>query len=147
MKHSISKVLSLWTSTFTITGLIAFGWFLTPFIIDSVEYSEEPYFWRKSFELLVLIIFSIRLLNRRRHSLAELPIDMARYENHAAAVVHNALYMLALIVPIWDKCSRLRSNSAAAFIFLDSMFPSCFQSAKQMPRYQICRPECWPTRF
>lgn len=100
MKYPLPIRAIHWSSALIILGLIALGYYMTPFDVNDMEYSETLYFWHKSFGILAFILVALRLFVRSRHTLPELPEGMPKHEKLAAKLVHKGLYALMIIVPI-----------------------------------------------
>lgn len=103
MKYPIAIRMMHWLMAVIILGMIWSGWVMVP------ESYEEPYvpgpfdflyFWHKSFGLLVIILFAVRLFMRSRATLPELPLGFASWEVKAAKAGHAALYILMIVVPL-----------------------------------------------
>lgn len=121
MKYPISIRAIHWLSAALIIGLLILGIVMTPFDMDNMEHSESLYFWHKSFGILAFIFVIIRLVNRRRHSLPQLPEGMPKHEKLAAKVAHASLYVLMVLIPIlgYLQSSAYEYSSGVHFFGID----------------------------
>jgi cytochrome b561 len=104
-----------------IIGLLTLGIYMTPFDEADFEFSSNLYFWHKSFGMLALLISLLRIYNRRKHTLPDLPKTMARYEQLAAKLTHKILYVLLVLIPVlgYIQSSAYEFSSGVNFFFFD----------------------------
>lgn len=121
MKYPLSIRAIHWLSALIIIGLLVVGIYMTPFDTANPAQSEPLYFWHKSFGVLAFIFVIIRIMNRRRHTLEELPDGMVWYEKLAAKIAHKALYLLMILVPIlgYVQSSAFEFSSGVHFFIID----------------------------
>ena len=120
MKYPLPMRLLHWASALLILGLISLGFLMTPFDMENPEYSDQLYFWHKSFGVLVLILILARLLVRWRSELPPPPDALTATEKLASAVVHKLLYFLAIAVPAmgYVQSSAHKSGTGVHFFFV-----------------------------
>jgi len=127
MKYPLSIRILHWPIAFIVLGLISLGWFMTPYDIDNVEYSENLYFWHKSFGMLVLFLMLGRLLVRLNVKVPELPEGLPQHEKKLSKYVHVLLYVFAFLVPFlgYVQSSTYEHSSGVYFFFtkLPEVFP------------------------
>ncbi|MCW8330165.1 cytochrome b [Photobacterium sp. SDRW27] len=121
MKYSLSIRAIHWLSAATIIGLLILGVYMTPYDIANIEHSESLYFWHKSFGILSFLFVVVRIINKRRHALPELPTTMPKHEKLAAKFAHTALYLLMIVVPVlgYLQSSTYEFSSGIHFFGID----------------------------
>ena len=121
MKYPVSIRAIHWVSAAIIIGLLVLGIYMTPFDENNLEFSENLYFWHKSFGVLIFIIVLLRVINRRRHNLPELPKTMAKHEQIAAKIAHKSLYVLMVLLPLlgYIQSSAYEFSSGVHFFMVD----------------------------
>ncbi len=94
---------------------------MTPYDEKNSALANSLYFWHKSFGILFIIIIIARLLNRKRHHLPELPKTMPKYEQRAAKIAHQLLYLLMVLIPLLGYCqsSSYEFSDGINFFFID----------------------------
>ena len=100
MKYPLSIRILHWLIAAIILGLMVLGYSMTPFDVDNPQFSEQLYFWHKSFGILVLILMCMRLVIRMRSIVPDPPAGLPRHEVVASKVAHKLLYLLAFAVPV-----------------------------------------------
>lgn len=97
------------------------GIYMTPYEESNSALADSLYFWHKSFGMLALIIITLRIFNRKRYTLPELPKTMPAYEQLAAKIVHRLLYCLMVLIPLIGYCqsSSYEFSSGVNFFFID----------------------------
>lgn len=121
MKYPISIRAIHWLSAALIIGLLILGIYMTPFDMSNIERSESLYFWHKSFGILAFLFVVIRVINKRRQTLPDLPKGMPKHEKLAAKFAHTALYLLMILVPIlgYVQSSAYEFSSGVHFFGID----------------------------
>jgi cytochrome b561 len=132
MKYPASIRAIHWLNALLIIGLLALGIFMTPFQMDNMAFSEELYFWHKSFGLLALLMVVFRLINRRLHTLPDLPQGMPKHEQLAAKIVHKTLYALLIIVPILGYIQSSTYEYSSGVHFFGIVLPELFADNKSV---------------
>ena len=120
-KYPLSIRILHWTMALTILGLLVLGYVMTPFDEANPDYSHDLYFWHKSFGLLVLILFLIRLFIRTRSTIPKLPETMRKVEKKAAKITQITLYGLMFTVPFLGALmsSTYEFSSGLHFFIMD----------------------------
>ena len=91
MKYPLSIRILHWLIAAIILGLMVLGYSMTPFDVDNPQFSEQLYFWHKSFGILVLILMCMRLVIRMRSTVPDPPAGLPRHEVVASKVAHKLL--------------------------------------------------------
>lgn len=132
MKYPLSVRLIHWFSALIILALLIMGVAMTPFDMDNPALSESLYFWHKSFGILALLFVMVRIFNRTRHDLPELPEGMAAHEKLGAKLAHKALYILMVLVPVlgYVQSSTYEFSSGVHFFLID--LPELFPKDKEL---------------
>lgn len=125
MKYPATIRILHWAMAVVIIGMIWSGWFMASVPLDEVMSEEviemegfDFYPWHKSFGMLVLIMFAVRLFFRTRATIPALPSGFASWEVKAAKIGHVALYVLMLVVPLMGySLSSSFSQSDGVFFF------------------------------
>ena len=132
MKYPLAIRVLHWIVAISVLSLIFLGWFMTPYDVDNAEYSENLYFWHKSFGMLVLFFMAIRLLFRVNSDIPELPQGISILEKKASHVAHILLYILAFLVPVlgYVQSSTYEYSSGVHFFFTD--LPELIPDSKQI---------------
>lgn len=97
--YPLSIRLLHWAMAIAILGLIASGWYMAQ-LPDEAPNKYDLYPLHKSFGVLVLILFPLRLWQRLRKTMPDLPALLQSWEVRAAHAGHVALYVLMLAVPV-----------------------------------------------
>ncbi|MDX2320999.1 MAG: cytochrome b [Moritella sp.] len=126
MKYPLPIRAIHWSSALIILGLIALGFYMTPFEVDNMEHSENLYFWHKSFGILAFILVCLRLLLRSKHTLPALPQGMPKHEKLAAKIAHKALYVLMILVPILGYIQSCVYPYSSGIHFFGLLLPELF---------------------
>lgn len=84
---------------FAILGLIATGWYMAGLPADA-ENKHALYPWHKSFGVMVIIAFVLRLSIRIRSKVPDAPEVLKAWEKTASHLAHKALYLLMAAVPV-----------------------------------------------
>lgn len=96
--HASLRILH-WAMAVGIVGLIASGWYMEG-LDDAAPGKYELYDIHKSFGVLVLLAFPLRLLARLVRPAPNLPRALSAWEHRAAHVGHAALYVLMVAAPL-----------------------------------------------
>jgi cytochrome b561 len=100
MKYPVVMRLFHWAMALIIIGLIWAGITMVA-LPDSDPVKFGVFFpWHKSFGMLILFLVVARLVIRSRSALPPLPSALSRFESRTATVMHVALYVLMVIVPL-----------------------------------------------
>ena len=131
MKYPVIMRILHWAIAVQILGLLALGTFMTPFDLDNPEYSNNLYFWHKSFGLLVLFLMLVRVLVRWRAELPPLPPGLPGHEVLASKIAHKLLYVLAIAIPVlgYVQSSAYEYSSGVHFFVVD--LPELVTDSKQ----------------
>lgn len=121
-----------WLVAAIIFGLVVLGYYMTPFDTENPQYSDQLYFWHKSFGLLVFLLMGFRLAVRMRSTVPPPPTGLPAHEALASKVVHKLLYILAFAVPLlgYVQSSTFEFSSGVHFFVVD--LPELFPDDKQM---------------
>lgn len=88
-----------WLLAFLLFGLLAVGWYMAELPKeDPNKYMLYP--WHKSFGLLALLLGVVRLLVRYVSHIPALPMALAEWERVLSRLVHVAMYVAALLMPL-----------------------------------------------
>ena len=97
-KYPVLVRLLHWLMAICILGLIGSGWYMAG--LDSNDPDKYVlYPWHKSFGVLVLISFVLRVVVRLISSIPELPHSMPNHEKKLAHLAHILLYLMMFLVP------------------------------------------------
>lgn len=121
MKYPLAIRLLHWIVALSILGLIFLGWFMTPYDVDNIDYSENLYFWHKSFGMLVLFLMIGRVLVRVKSEIPELPQGLPDHEKKLSHVAHILLYVLVFVVTLlgYVQSSSYEYSTGVHFFFTD----------------------------
>lgn len=130
MKYPVAIRILHWMIALIILGLIGLGWFMTPYDVDNIEYSENLYHWHKSFGMLVLFLMLARVLVRINVKIPELPEGLPAHEKKLSHIVHILLYVFALSIPVlgYVQSSTYEHSSGVHFFFTN--LPEIFDDNK-----------------
>lgn len=126
MKYPLPIRAIHWSSALIILGLIALGYYMTPFDVNDMEHSESLYFWHKSFGILAFVLVCLRLFVRSKHTLPELPEGMPKHEKLAAKIAHKALYVLMILVPVFGYIQSSVYPYSSGVHFFGLLLPELF---------------------
>ncbi len=129
MKYHISSRILHWTMSIIILGLLALGIYMADFMPQDAENKFMIYDLHKSFGALVLILIFIRIFNRFINKAPALPEGLPKIEKIASHLVHVALYLLMIGVPL---SGYLMSNAYGFPVHLFSL---------QLPMLIAAQPE------
>lgn len=132
MKYPLPLRIIHWLSALIIIALIVLGAYMTPFSMDNVEHSESLYFWHKSFGILAFIVVILRLLYRSKANLPALPEDMPSHEKLAAKLVHKALYVLMVLVPVLGYTQSCVYPYSSGVHFFGMLVPEIFFDSQKI---------------
>ena len=108
MKYSLNSRILHWLMALIIISLLAVGIYMTNFLSKESEYRMDFYNLHKSFGVLVIFLFTLRIVNRIANKPPTLPESMSKFEKFSAHFAHILLYILMIFVPI---AGYLMSNS------------------------------------
>lgn len=98
-KYPVSMRVLHWLISLLILTLIGVGWYMAELPKeDPNKYALYP--WHKSFGMLVLMLVSLRLVNRLRSQVPPMPSVLASWELGLAKVTHCVLYLFMFAVPL-----------------------------------------------
>lgn len=98
MKYHILLRITHWLMSACILGLIAIGWYMTGLTPEEGKY--DFYNWHKTFGVLIIILFPIRVLLRKFTTVPDLPAGIKPAEQKLSHLVHIGLYILMISVPV-----------------------------------------------
>jgi cytochrome b561 len=105
--HILSRIIH-WLMALIIISLLAIGIYMTDFIPKDASYRGTIYGLHKSFGVLVILLFFIRIINRLINKAPKLPNSLPNWQKFIAKVTHFKLYILMFLMPI---SGYLMSNS------------------------------------
>lgn len=131
-KYSIPMRVLHWIIAILIFGVLGLGIFMTPYNLDAPEYSDNLYYWHKSFGLLALMLIVVRLIVRLRSNVPPLPDSLPKHEIIASHVVHKLLYVMMFLLPVlgYIQSSTYEYSSGVHFFFFD--LPELLPDNKQL---------------
>lgn len=97
LKYSRVAVFLHWVIAILILSNIVLGYFASSFREDLVRFAIDTH---KSAGITILGLVIMRLLWRFRHRPPAFSVRLSAWERRAAHVVHGALYLLMLAIPI-----------------------------------------------
>ncbi len=118
IKYHISSRIIHWLMAIIIFAALALGVYMTDFLPKDATNRFQIYDLHKSIGVMALIFIAIRLVNRFINKAPELPIGLPKIEKLASHLVHIALYLLMIIVPL---SGYLMSNSYGFEVHLFSI--------------------------
>lgn len=88
-----------WLMALLILGLIAVGWYMTG--LDKTDENRYTFYgWHKSFGVVVLLLFGVRLVLRFTTHIPSLPAGLKPWEWKLSKLTHGLLYLFMLAVPL-----------------------------------------------
>jgi cytochrome b561 len=96
-KYTLGVRLFHWVSAFFVITLLTVG-----FIMADMQPSPEKwqlYFMHKSFGLLFFIIVLLRIFNRYRSNIPQMPKGISSLEQKAAKIGHYMMYIIMFVIP------------------------------------------------
>lgn len=87
-----------WLITLLIFGLFPLGLYMSGLPLSVLKI--ELYAWHKWFGITVLLLVVLRILWRLTHRPPPLPDSIPRWQQGAAALMHELLYLLILFIPL-----------------------------------------------
>lgn len=107
-KYALSSRILHWTMAAVIIFLLGLGIYMAEFLNKESPNRMEIYNLHKSLGVLVLLLVAVRIINRFIKKAPALPKNMVKIEKIASHIVHAALYILMILVPL---SGYLMSNS------------------------------------
>lgn len=107
-KYHISSRIIHWIMALLIISLLAMGIYMDEFIAKDAPYRSTVYNLHKSFGVVVLLLFFVRVINRFINKAPKLPLSLPKWQRITAIIVHCKLYILAFFMPL---SGYLMSNS------------------------------------
>lgn len=98
MKYPLPMRIMHWTMSIIVICLLAVGIYMAGLPSDAPG-KYDLYFWHKSFGLLILGLFFVRVLIRSSSHVPAPQPGLAPWEVKASLLVHKILYALLFIVP------------------------------------------------
>ena len=98
-KYHIALRIIHWLMAICILGLIGIGWYMAG-LDQNADNKYFFYSWHKSFGVLVLFLFIIRVALRLKTKTPPLQSTIDAKERKAAHIVHAILYLGMFIVPV-----------------------------------------------
>jgi cytochrome b561 len=105
--HLTSRILH-WSMAAIILGLLGIGIYMTEFLPKEASNRFQIYDLHKSFGVIILLLIFVRIINRILQAVPALPSGLPKYEKLLSHLVHIALYILMILVPL---SGYLMSNS------------------------------------
>jgi cytochrome b561 len=123
MKYPIVMRLLHWAMALIILGLIWAGITMVA-LPDANPVKFGVFFpWHKSFGMLILFLVAARLIVRSRSLVPPLPPSLSRFEARTASVMHIALYVLMIIVPLSGYAMSSVYTQSDGVNFFGTMIP------------------------
>ena len=129
VKYNIYLRIVHWVMAAAIIGLIASGWYMEG-IDPKAPDKYDLYPWHKSFGMMVLIFFFVRIVLRFRTHIPELPDGIKGIEALASHVVHLILYVFMLIVPVSGYIMSVAGGHGVKLFSL--RVPELFEKNKEL---------------
>ncbi|MGH1439022.1 MAG: cytochrome b [Cellvibrionaceae bacterium] len=98
MKYHILLRATHWLMAICILGLIAIGWYMVGLIPEQGKYTF--YDWHKTFGVLIILLFPLRVILRRYTSIPPLPEGIDKPTKKLSHIAHKVLYFLMITIPI-----------------------------------------------
>jgi cytochrome b561 len=118
MKYPLALRILHWSMAVIILGLIAAGWSMVSPDGQTPSRFDFLYPWHKSFGMLILFLFFVRIAIRSRATVPGLPEGLAPWEARAAKIGHTSLYVLMIVVPCMGySMSSSYTQSDGVFFF------------------------------
>lgn len=117
MKYPLPMRALHWIVSIIILTLLAVGIIMTN-LPDTATYRSDMYFWHKSFGMLILGLFFIRVFVRAKSNVPPPQPGLARWEVIASHAVHYLLYALIFLVPFAGYCmssAYIKSSGVSFF--------------------------------
>lgn len=108
MKYNLLSRILHWFMALIIISLIIMGIYMTEFLAKDATSRSLIYSLHKSFGVVILLLFFVRLINRILNKAPTLPDIFKKSEKIAANIGHISLYILMLLMPL---SGYLMSNS------------------------------------
>lgn len=129
--HASSRIIH-WLMALIIFGALGLGIYMTQFLPKDAANRFQIYDLHKSLGVIALILIAIRLVNRLIHPAPALPEGLPKIEKFASHLVHLALYLLMIFVPL---SGYLMSNAYGFEVHLFSFtMPNIFSAKPEIGR-------------
>jgi cytochrome b561 len=99
-KYSLTSRILHWSMAAVIIFLLGLGIFMTDFLSKEAPNRMEIYNLHKSLGVLILILISLRIVNRLIYKAPPLLESLPKIEKNLAHLAHLALYFLMILVPL-----------------------------------------------
>ena len=109
MKYAISSRIIHWLMAAIIIFLLGLGIYMADFLSKDATNRMEIYSLHKSLGVMALALIFVRIINRFINKPPALPDSLPKIEKITAHLVHIALYLLMIIIPL---SGYLMSNAA-----------------------------------
>ena len=130
--HFVLRIIH-WLTALVIFGLIALGWYMADLPPGADPNRSLYYTLHKSFGVLVLFLFLIRVIIRFSTYIPSLPHSMPICERKLSAIVHFLLYVLLLVVPL---SGYIMSDAGGHSVpFFTMTMPDLFADNKTLARW------------
>jgi len=142
MKYHILLRLVHWLMAMCIIGLIIAGWYMTGLAPED-ESRPDFYHFHKSFGVLLLFLFIVRILLRIFTKIPALPETIRPVEKKLSHIAHIFLYTLMLTVPV---IGYIFSNSGGYDVPLFSIkMPGITDKNKEL--FDLARQAHWISAY
>jgi cytochrome b561 len=98
VRYALPAQLLHWLIALLIFGLFPLGLYMHDLPLSVLKL--ELYAWHKWFGITVLLLVVVRLVWRLTHRPPPLPDTIPRWQQGAAALLHELLYLLMLFIPL-----------------------------------------------
>lgn len=128
LKYPASMRALHWLMAVLILGQIFVGWYMTPY--KSTHFEDQLYVWHKTFGLLIFLLIFVRLTNRLRHQVPELPASLPEVDRKLAHFVHSVFYYLIVMLPITGYTLSSTYEYSSGITFFGITVPEVFPKSK-----------------
>lgn len=120
-RYPLSLRILHWTRAALILGLIALGTIMTRMPEDATITYTTFYPNHKQFGVLVFFLAVVHLLIRSRSALPALPPGLSRWEVLLSKLVHKAMMVLVIVVPLmgYAMSSSFTQSDGVPFFFFE----------------------------
>lgn len=116
-----------WTMSVIILCLLIVGFLMTGWWSEK-PFTDDLYFWHKSFGVLILILILTRIWMRRRYQneIPPLAMTLPAHERWLADIVHKAFYVFLVIMPVSGFLMSSYHPKSPGVSFFFGYFPNFF---------------------
>lgn len=129
-KYPVLMRLIHWLAALMILGLIGSGWFMAGLDPEAAPYKYDIYFWHKSFGVLALLLFVVRIVMRLANTVPQLPAGLPEHEKKLAHATHGLLYLFMFFVPLSGMLMSDIGGYAIPLFWLT--LPDLFETNKEL---------------